>query len=138
MVGVSVSVEVAAPRERVWQVISDLDAEPRFWKGTKSVRDISRDGGRIVREVTIAFGGRKCRQEVFLEPPSRLRAVFTGALDGTKVLDVEERGSGSLLRARWDVRLSGPMSAFGGAIAGRIQKGTEQALDSIRAAAESA
>lgn len=130
---ISASVEVAAPRARVWQIISDLDAEPRFWKGTKSVRNVSGGGNRRVREVTIAFRDQKCMQEVYLEPPSRVRSVFTeGVLDGTKVLEVEERGQSSVLRAEWDVRLTGAMSVFGGLIAGHIRRGTEQALEAIR------
>ena len=133
MARIRASVEVPAPSLRVWRIISDLDAEPRFWKGTKSVRNVSADGNRRVREVTIAFRGQKCMQEVYLEPPSRVRSIFTaGVLEGTKLLEVEERGHGSVLRAEWDVRLTGAMSAFGGLIAGHIQKGTEQALEAIR------
>lgn len=137
MARIEASVEIAAPRARVWQIISDLDAEPRFWKGTKSVRNISREGNKSVREVTIAFRDQKCLQEVYLEPPSRVRAVFTqGVLDGTKTLELEERAGASLLRASWDVRLAGALSVFSGAIAGHIQKGTEQALEAIREGAE--
>lgn len=137
MAHIEASVEVSAPRERVWGIVSDLDAEPQFWRGTKSVRNISRDGGRVVREITIAFRDQKCTQEVFVEPPGRIRAVFTeGVLDGTKVLAVEERGTGSLLSAHWDVRLTGLLSPFSAAIAGHIRSGTIQALEAIKARAE--
>ena len=134
---VSASIEVSAPRGRVWDLISDLDAEPRFWRGTRSVRNISRDGNRAVREVTLAFRGQKCMQEVLLEPPSRVRAVFTeGVLGGTKLLEVEERGGSSLLRAEWDVRLAGPLAPFSAVVAGHIRGGTERALAAIKAGAE--
>lgn len=137
MARIEASVEVSAPRKRVWGIISDLDSEPQFWRGTKSVRNVSGDGGRIIREVTIAFRDQKCMQEVFVEPPGRIRAVFTeGVLDGTKVLEVEERGAGSLLSARWDVRLTGLLSPFSAAISGHIRSGTAQALEAIKARAE--
>lgn len=137
MARIGYSVEVSAPAARVWQIISDLDAEPQFWRGTRSVRNVSRDGVRAVREVTLAFRGQKCMQEVFLEPPSRIRTVFTrGVLDGTKVLELEERGGACVLRAEWDVSLAGPLSPFSAAVTGHIKRGTEQALRAIKARAE--
>lgn len=137
MARIGSSVEVSAPAARVWQIISDLDAEPQFWRGTRSVRNVSRDGDRAVREVTLAFRGQKCMQEVTLEPPTRVRAAFVrGVLDGTKVLELEERGGACLLRAEWDVRLAGPLSPFSAAVAGHIKRGTEQALRAIKARAE--
>ena len=70
---------------------------------------------------------------MYLEPPSRVRSVFTeGVLEGTKVLEVEERGPGLGAARQWDVRLTGAMSVFGGLIAGHIRRGTEQALEAIR------
>lgn len=134
MARISASVEVPAPASRVWRIISDLDAEPRFWKGTKSVRNVHGEGNKRIREVTLAFG-QKCMQEVYLEPP-RVRSVFTaGALEGTKLLQVEGRGDGSVLRAEWDVRPAGAASALGGLMDGRIRTGTERALEAIREAA---
>lgn len=133
MARIAASVEVQAPPLRVWKIISDLDAEPRFWKGTKSVRNVSAEGNKRVREVTLAFG-QKCMQEVYLEPP-RVRSVFTGVLEGTKLLEVEGRGKNSVLRAEWDVRPAGAASALGGLMEGRIRAGTERALEAIREAA---
>ncbi len=31
------SIEIKATKERVWEVISDLDHEPDYWWGTKAV-----------------------------------------------------------------------------------------------------
>ena len=59
MVVIEVSVNISASRDRVWDLVSDLDAEPEFWRGTKSVRNVSRDGNKVVREVTIAFRNKK-------------------------------------------------------------------------------
>ena len=72
-------------QEKVWDVISDIDNEPKFWKGTKEVRNISKDGNCISREITIAFRDQKCLQEVTIVPKETIKAVFTeGVIVGEK------------------------------------------------------
>ena len=39
-----VQAEVNSTVEKVWEVISDIDNEPRFWKGTKEVKTLSKEG----------------------------------------------------------------------------------------------
>jgi len=41
---IQISVDIKAPVEKIWEIISDLDNEPKFWKGTKEVRNISKEG----------------------------------------------------------------------------------------------
>ena len=49
MVTIEVSVEISAPIDKVWDIVSDIDNEPKFWKGTKEVRNISKDGDKIIQ-----------------------------------------------------------------------------------------
>ena len=87
MVQIQSSVDINAPLEKVWNVVSDLDAEPKFWKGTKEVRNISKQGNIITREVTIAFKDSKCMQTVTLYPKEKIQAEFTkGVINGTKTI----------------------------------------------------
>jgi len=32
---IDTSIGINAPGDRVWDIISDLDNEPKFWRGTK-------------------------------------------------------------------------------------------------------
>ena len=57
---IDTSIGINAPVDRVWDIISDLDNEPKFWKGTKETKIISRDGNVVTREITIAFRDSKC------------------------------------------------------------------------------
>ena len=41
MAEIHASVDVNVTIDKVWDVISDLDNEPKFWKGTKEIRNIS-------------------------------------------------------------------------------------------------
>ncbi len=137
MAKIVVAADIDAPLDRVWEIISDIDGEPRFWKGTKEIRNISSGGGKVVREITIAFRDQKCMQEVTIEPKSRIHAVFTeGIIDGTKTMTASPHGGKTRLEIVWEIRLAGVMGMFTGMIKKHIRGGTEQAVDSIRKEAE--
>ena len=133
MVQIQAAVEIDAPIDKVWNIISDLDSEPKFWKGTKEVRNISKDGNTITREVTIAFKDSKCMQTVTLYPKEKIQIQFTkGVIEGTKTLTLAQNNNKTRLDVLWDMKLTGMMGMFTGMIKKHIQSGSEQALDSIK------
>jgi len=137
MVQIQSSVDINAPLEKVWNIISDLDAEPKFWKGTKEVRNISKQGNVVTREVTIAFKDSKCMQTVTLFPKEKIQTEFTkGVINGIKTITISSKDSTVHLEAVWDMKLSGMMGMFTGMVRKHIQSGTEQALQSIKQEAE--
>jgi carbon monoxide dehydrogenase subunit G len=133
MATIDAAVVINAPVDRVWDVVSDLDNEPKFWKGTKSIRNISKDGNTITREVTIAFKDSKCMQTITLQPKERIFAEFTeGIINGTKTIQLIPEGEKTRLEAIWDMKLSGMMGMFTGMVKKHIKSGTEQALQAIK------
>jgi carbon monoxide dehydrogenase subunit G len=133
MAVIEASVEINATKDKVWQLISDIDNEPRFWKGTKAIQNISSENNKITREITIAFRDQKCMQEVTLIPKERIEAVFTkGIIDGTKQLTVTPKNDTTILKVEWNIKLTGIMSMFTGMITKHIKNGTEQALQLIK------
>ncbi|HYL65621.1 MAG TPA: SRPBCC family protein [Nitrosopumilaceae archaeon] len=137
MVQIQSSIDVNASLEKIWNIVSDLDAEPKFWKGTKEVRNISKQDNIITREVTIAFKDSKCMQIVTLFPKEKIQAEFTkGIINGTKTIILTPKDGAIHLEAIWDMKLSGMMGIFTGMVKKHIQSGTEQALQSIKQEAE--
>jgi carbon monoxide dehydrogenase subunit G len=133
MATIEASVMINAPADKVWDFVSDLDSEPKYWKGTKQVRNISKDGNKVTREVTIAFKDSKCMQTVTLYPKEKIHAEFTdGILIGTKTIQITPSGDKTRLDATWDIKLSGMMGMFTGMIKKHVKSGTEQALESIK------
>jgi carbon monoxide dehydrogenase subunit G len=133
MATIDAAVLINASVDRVWEVVSDLDNEPKFWKGTKSIRNISKDGNTITREVTIAFKDSKCMQTITLQPKERIFAEFTeGIINGTKTIQLIPEGEKTRLEAIWDMKLSGMMGMFTGMVKKHIKSGTEQALQAIK------
>jgi len=130
---IQASVDIKAPVEKIWEIVSDLDNEPKFWKGTKEVRNISKDGNKINREITIAFRDQKCLQDVTLYPKEKIQTVFTkGIIKGTKTITLNKKSDGANVEAVWDIKLSGMMGMFTGIVKKHIKSGTEQALQSIK------
>ena len=133
MATIEVSVEINAPIDKVWEVVSDIDNETKFWKGTKEVRNISKDGNMVNREITIAFRDQKCMQEVKISPKEKIEIKFTkGIIDGTKTIKLSSKDEKTVLRAIWNIKLTGLMGMFTGMIANHIKSGTEQALQNIK------
>ena len=134
MAEIKASVKINSTQEKIWDVISDIDNEPKFWKGTKEVRNISKDGNQVSREITIAFRDQKCMQEVTIVPKETIKAVFTkGVIVGEKTLTLRDVVDDSCeLEAIWDVKLSGKMGLFTGIIKKHINSGTKQALQAIK------
>ena len=133
MAEIHASVDVNVTIDKVWDVISDLDNEPKFWKVTKEIRNISSSENKINREITIAFRDQKCMQEVTIFPKQKIEAKFTkGIIKGEKILNLKETEDGCSLEAVWKIKLSGMMGMFTGMITKHIQSGTEQALQAIK------
>ena len=132
------SIDVNASIEKVWNIISDLDNEPKFWKGTKESRTISKDGNVIVREIIIAFRDSKCMQKITLYPKEKIYAEFTdGILKGSKTLNLKSKENSLWLEVEWDIKMTGLAGMFTGMIKRHVKGGTEQALELIKLEAES-
>ena len=127
------SIRINASTDKVWNIVSDLDNEPKFWKGTKEIKNISREENKITREITIAFKDSKCMQEVTLEPTQKIQATFTkGIIDGTKTIELIPIEDTTEVEITWDIKLSGLMGMFTGMVKKHIKNGTDQALESIK------
>ena len=134
---IEVSTKIQSTVDKVWDIISDIDNETKYWKGTKEIHNISKDGNKINREVIIAFRDSKCLQEVTLNPKEKIEIVFTkGIIQGTKTITLKMLEGEILLEAIWDVKLSGMMGMFTGMIKKHVKSGTEQALQAIKLEAE--
>ncbi len=133
MVEITTSIEIDAPADKVWDLISDIDSEPKFWKGTKEVHNISKEGNVVNREIVIAFRDQRCIQEVTLYPKEKIIAQFTkGIIDGSKTVSLKSQDNKSLIDVVWNIRLAGLMGMFTGMLKKHIKDGTDLALQSIK------
>ena len=132
------SIDINSSTEKVWDIISDLDNEPKFWKGTKESKTISKDGNVVNREIIIAFRDSKCTQKITLYPKEKIHAEFTGGiLKGSKTLNLKSKENSLWLEVEWDIKMTGLAGMFTGMIKRHVKSGTEQAIELIKLEAES-
>jgi hypothetical protein len=119
--------------DSVWNVISDIDREPEFWHGTKSIKNISKTGNTIEREVVIAFRNSKCREIVKLDNKKSINIdIIQGPIRGRKTITLKTiKDHTTRIDVEWDIRLSGFYGIFTGMIKKHILRGTEEALERI-------
>ena len=137
MATIEVEVKINASVDKVWEIISDIDNEPKFWKGTKEVHNISKEGNKVNREIIIAFRDQKCLQEVTITPKEKVEAQFTkGIISGEKIVSVIPNKETTILKTYWDIKMTGMMGMFTGMVKKHIKSGTEQAMNAIKAEIE--
>ena len=130
--------KINAPVSKVWKILSDVDREPEFWYGTKSIRNLSKSETVVEREVVIAFRNSKCKEKVTIEPMKSITTdIIDGPLKGKKVVLLNPDGElASMVNVEWDIRLSGFMGVVSKIVQKHILEGTNQALERISKVAE--
>ncbi|MGI0062884.1 MAG: SRPBCC family protein [Nitrosotalea sp.] len=136
MVDIKVRIQIGAPLEKVYDVVSKVDDDPKFWNLTKKIRNISKKEGEIVREVVIGKTD-KCLQKITLVPIGELHVLWTkGLITGTKDLLLSAMGNSTLLEISMSYKISGPAGLFSGRIEEDLQVEAEMAADLIKEKAE--
>jgi hypothetical protein len=139
MVEINISREIPASLDRVWNIVSDVDNEPRYWRDLHAVYNVRRDGNIIEREVTVGDRTSKGRQIVVLHPKKSIEVRLTaGPMIGTRIISLIPSSSDNettKVNVSWDVKLSGIPLLFRGVVRERIAEGTKEALDRIARAA---
>ncbi|MCY1155041.1 MAG: hypothetical protein MOP49_352 [Nitrososphaera sp.] len=138
MITINASRDVSAPLDRIWNIVADVDNEPRYWHGTKTVKNISKADYKIEREVTIAFKDSKCRQTVLLNPKKSVEIMITeGPIKGTKIVLLNPLDNHKTrIDVVWNIKLAGFLGVFTGIVKRHIAKGTDEALVRIAEAVE--
>jgi ribosome-associated toxin RatA of RatAB toxin-antitoxin module len=137
MIAIHISNEIEASLEQVWNIVSDVDREPEYWYGTKSIKNIKKEGNIVEREVVIAFKNSRCREIVTLDPKKSVKVeIIDGPINGTKnIILYAIANNKTRIDVQWDIRIKGFFGLFRGMIKKHISEGTEDALERIFRAA---
>ncbi len=145
---ITTSRQIPAPLDRVWDIISNTDGEPQYWRGLNAVYDIRRKGNIIERDVTVDPRELKGRQTMALYPKKSIELTLTeGPMIGTRIITLIPSSSDNEIKTAttttttihvsWDVKLSDDIPPlFRGIVRERIAEATEEALDRIARAVQ--
>jgi uncharacterized protein YndB with AHSA1/START domain len=147
---IKVSREIYAPIDQVWNVVSDIDNETKYWSTFKAIKNINTTAINMTantteREVTLLtgpFGETITHQFVTVNPEKFVveTNITQGPVTGTRTLTLSPLSSNmtnaTKIDAIWNVDMSGiPIFARGFAKEG-IMRTTEEALNKIAAEVE--
>jgi len=118
MVLIHASKDVPAALDRVWDVVSDIDREPEFWRGTKSIKNIKQTGNIVERDVVIAFRNSKCREVVKLVNKKSINVeILEGPIRGKKTIVLKTiKNHTTTIDVVWDIKVDGLYGIFSGMI----------------------
>lgn len=130
---IQTSRDINTKMENLWDIISDVDKDPDYWYGTRSVKNIKKEGNIIERETTISFKESKCKEIVRLYPKYQTTTeIVEGPLMGWKTIILEKiDGNNTRINVKWDIHLNGFLGPFTIIVKKHILKGTEEALNRI-------
>ncbi len=136
MVEIKIKAQIDVPLEKVWEVISKVDDDPKFWNLTKKIRNISKEEGAIIREVTLGKD-EKCQQKILLMPKEAVHVTWNkGMVTGTKDIILTPQGNTTLIEVQMNYKISGPARLFPRTISEQLQMEAEIAVDMIKEKAE--
>jgi len=118
--------------DAAWEVISDVDNDPKYFEGLHSIKNVSKNGNVIEREVVVGFLKHDGLQTVTLTPNRSVEVKMTkGPMMGTRTTSLTSLDdSRTRIEVRWDVELRVP-GFVQSMVKREVVKGTEEALDRI-------
>jgi ribosome-associated toxin RatA of RatAB toxin-antitoxin module len=138
MVTIAEAREVDASVDDVWDIICDVDKDPKYWNGLTSIRNIRREGNLIEREVVVGFMGRKGTQRIELRPKKSIHlTMIDGPLRGSREITLVPLGERrTKIDVSWNIQFSAIPDFAQGFARSRLEEGTREALDRIAKAAQ--
>ena len=133
MITIHVGKEIHASLDEIWNLVSDIDREPEFWHGTKSVKNIRKEGNIVERQTVIAFRNAVCKEIVTLDAKNLVKKkILNGPITGTKDIRITPLAANkTLVDVQWNITVRGFFGLFSGRVKKHISQGTRDALDRI-------
>jgi len=136
VVQIKVAIEINTTLDKVWEVVSDLDNDSKFWTAITSIRNFSSENNEVKREVTLAKIN-KCLQTITLYPKEKIHTEWTkGIIKGTKDIILIQRNGTTHLEVVLDYKFAGMAGFMSGKITKDIQNETQRAVEFIKEKAE--
>lgn len=116
----------------VWARVSNLEAIPAYWHGTKEIR-ITRSEDKIKADVVFAFGG-KGKAELIVDERDKTMTInyLEGPFKGRQSVSVRD----NIVQAEWDVTFKGALRVLGPWNERHFRSGTRNALKRLSAVPE--
>jgi uncharacterized protein YndB with AHSA1/START domain len=139
---IKVSREISVPADQIWNIVSDVDNETKYWPTYKTIKNINKTGNIIEREVTVTVGPQdaKTHQFVTVNPEQMIikTNITEGPVTGSRVLTLSPSSdiNATKIDVLWNIDMSGIPVIARGFAKDNFMKTTEEALNRIAQAVE--
>lgn len=112
MIEITTKIMIDSSPNQVWKVISDINNDSEFWKGIMKIRNTSKEGNVINREVTLK-NADKCYQKIILFHMEGIHIRWArGTINGIKDIMITPIGKQTLLKVEMNYKIRGVASLF--------------------------
>lgn len=124
---------VAAPLDKVWDIVADVDNDSKYYNGINDIKNLSKDGNKIEREVTVSFLKHKAHQTIILNPKKSVEVTMTkGPILGTRITTLSQVNEGKTrIDLSWNFTPSGIPVFVHDMVKREISNATRDALKKI-------
>ena len=124
---------VPAPLDKVWDIVADIDNDPKYYRGLNDIKNISKEGNKIEREVAVGFLNHRARQTIVLNPKKSVEVTMNrGSIQGTRITTLSSVGEGKTrIDVSWRFTPSGIPVFVHKMVKSEITRGTNEALEKI-------
>lgn len=136
MVKIKVRLKVCALKDRIWEIISDVDNDLNFWRGITSIKNLSSRGSTLIREVVLG-NNNVCLQMVTSFPYEKVQTKWIkGVIEGTKEISLVSLGRTTLVDIQMNYEFPSVGSSDCKVLARLFQNEAELAAEMIRRISE--
>ena len=134
---IKVSHEISAPVDQIWNIVSDVDNETKYWTTYKTIKNINKIDNIIEREVTVTVGPQNVKTHQFVTVNPEQMVIQTniteGPVTGSRVLTLSPSSdiNATKIDVLWNIDMSGIPIIVKGLAKDNFMKTTEEALNRI-------
>jgi uncharacterized protein YndB with AHSA1/START domain len=134
---IKVSREIYAPVDQIWNIVSDVDNETKYWTTYKTIKNINKIDNIIEREVTVTAGPQNTKTHQFVTVNPEQMVIQTniteGPVTGSRVLTLSPLSdiNATKIDVLWNIDMSGIPVIVKGLAKDNFMKTTEEALNRI-------
>jgi ribosome-associated toxin RatA of RatAB toxin-antitoxin module len=134
---IKVSHEISAPVDQIWNIVSDVDNETKYWTTYKTIKNINKINNIIEREVTVTAGPQNAKTHQFVTVNPEQMVIQTniteGPVTGSRVLTLSPSSdiNATKIDVLWNIDMSGIPVIVKGLAKDNFMKTTEEALNRI-------
>ena len=134
---IKVSREISAPVDQIWNIVSDVDNETKYWTTYKTIKNINKIDNIVEREVTVTAGPQNAKTHQFVTVNPEQMVIQTniteGPVTGSRVLTLSPSSdiNATKIDVLWNIDMSGIPVIVKGFAKDNFMKTTEEALNRI-------